>query len=246
MTAIVELEGVTLVANGQRIVDDISLAVESGEVVALAGPSGSGKTSILRMVLGLVAPTRGVVRLRGKEVSRDGRVLVPPEERGLAMVFQDLALWPHLSVLGNVAFALETRGVPKRDRDLRVSVALERVGLAGFDRRAPATLSGGERQRVAIARALVAASDLMLFDEALASLDLAIEEELLALLDGILREQASAALYVSHEPREARRLARRIAVLERGRLVQLGTPSELLAQPRTSFVRAFSGALAGR
>jgi iron(III) transport system ATP-binding protein len=158
------------------------------------------------------------------------------------MVFQDLALWPHLSVHGNVAFALDARAAPRQDRDRRVAAALDRVGLGALAARLPATLSGGERQRVAIARALVTDPDLVLFDEALTSLDVALKEEVLALLEALFRERGCAALVVSHDPREARRLAAKVTILEAARVVQTGTLEELARDPRTAFVRAFAAA----
>lgn len=244
MTAIVELRDVTLVHDGKTVLDSISLSVAAGDLVALAGPSGSGKTSVLRVILGLVAPTRGAVRLRGVEASRDGRVLVPPEHRGLAMVFQDLALWPHLSVRGNLAFALGARHAPRSERARGIQAILADVGLEAFADRLPATLSGGERQRVAIARALVTAPDLVLLDEPLASLDVALREEIMTLLRRVLAERNAAALYATHDPREVRALGAPVIVIEAGRVVQTGTLDELAADPRSSFVRAFSAALA--
>ena len=240
MSALLELEGVSLSHGEHAVLDGVSLAIQPGEVVALAGPSGSGKTSLLRVVSGLVAPTRGVVRLRGQEVSREGRNLVPAEARRLAMVFQDLALWPHLSVHGNLAFALDARGVARSERDRRIREVLARVELVGVDTRPPAALSGGERQRVALARALVTEPDLVLFDEALANLDVALQIEMLALIEKLLGERGTTALYVTHEPRETKGLARRVLVLEAGRLVQQGTLAELAREPRTAFVRAFA------
>jgi iron(III) transport system ATP-binding protein len=239
MTALLELDAVSLTASGARILADIRLTLEAGEILALAGPSGSGKSTVLRIALGLVAPTRGCVRVRGAEASRDGRILVPPDARGLAVVFQDLALFPHLPVAGNVGFGLEARHVRRSERDSRVADALARVDLAGFEPRMPSSLSGGERQRVAIARALVLEPDVVLFDEPLASLDVALKAEMLDLLRETLASARIAALWVTHDAREARRLAERIVVLEAGRVVQAATLDVLAREPRTSFVRAF-------
>lgn len=239
MSALLELEDVTVVVQGRTLCEGVCLTLEASEICALAGPSGSGKSSLLRVVLGLTAPSLGTVRLRGIEVSRDGRVLVPPDERRLAVVFQELALFPHLSVHGNLAFGLDARGVAAEDREVRVRDALAQVELGGYERRWPTTLSGGERQRVAIARALVLEPDLVLFDEPLASLDVALKAEMLDLLRDALAQKKTAALYVTHDAREAARLGARIAVLEAGRITQSGRIGEIAADPRTAFVRAF-------
>jgi len=230
--------GVTLRRDGRTTLESIDLEVAPGERVALAGPSGSGKTSLLRLALGLEAPSHGTVWLRGIAASQGGSVIVPPEARGLAMVFQDLALWPHLDVHDNLAFALHR--VPRPEREKRISEMLGSVELAGFGARMPSTLSGGERQRVAIARALITRPDLLLLDEAFANLDIALEAELLSMLDRVLDEHRTAALCVTHDPREARRLGGRVVVLEAGRIVQIGSLAELAAEPRTGFVRAFA------
>jgi iron(III) transport system ATP-binding protein len=237
--AVLELENLSLDVDGPGV----SLTVQRGDVVALVGPSGSGKTTLLRIVLGLLAPARGVVRLRGNVVTERGRLLVPPEARGLAMVFQDLALWPHLTVHGNLAFALDARGMPAAQREERVSRALARVGLERFGARSPSSLSGGERQRVALARALVTEPDLALFDEPLANLDVALKLEMLALIRQVLAEGKTTAVYVTHDPREARELGATVAVLESGRIVQVGTLAELAADPKTAFVRTFVQAM---
>lgn len=241
---VLELSAVRLDLAGMRVLDGVNLVVAPGEVVALAGPSGSGKTTLLRVALGLTMATTGSVRLRGQEASRDGRCLVPPEERQLAVVFQDLALWPHLSVHGNLAFALDARGVEPRERDRRIEQSLVGVGLAGLDARLPATLSGGERQRVAIARALVTEPDLVFFDEPLASLDVALRDELLALLPVLLAERGAAAVYTTHDPREVEALATRVVVLERGRVIQTGSLREIAAAPASAFARAFTRGVA--
>ncbi len=243
MSALVELEDVGLRRGKKTLLDGVSLSVERGERIALAGPSGAGKTSLLRLVLGLLAPSAGVIRLRGEVVSEAGRIVVAPEERRLAMVFQDLALWPHLSVSGNLDFALAARGEARSARRTRIAAMLNRVGLTGFEERAPATLSGGERQRLAIARALVTQPDLVLFDEPLAGLDVALAAEMLALIADLLDQDAATSLHVTHGPSEARKFASRLVILEAGRVTQLGTMTELAAAPQTPFVRAFAAAI---
>jgi ABC-type Fe3+/spermidine/putrescine transport system ATPase subunit len=244
MSLAIALEGLTLRYAGRPVIDKLSLAVEPGEVVALLGPSGSGKTSVLRIILGFATPERGAVRLFGEVASREGRLLVLPEDRGLAVVFQDLALWPHLSVAGNLAFGLESKGVPRPERDERIRAMLERVGLAGKEHNQPGQLSGGERQRVAIARALVLEPGAVLLDEPLSNLDVGLKRELLKVFRELLKERRTTALYVTHDLREAAALGDRIAVMEQGRVVQEGTLDSLRARPANSFVRGLLDDLA--
>ncbi len=234
----IALDRVSLSYGAHRVLDEVTLRVDPGESLALLGPSASGKTSLLRVVLGLAVPGSGVVSLGERVVSRDGRVLVPPEERNLAVVFQDLALWPHLTVEGNLAFGLSARGVRAEERTARIGAMLRRVGLDGVGRRHPGELSGGQRQRVAIARALVLDPGAVLLDEPLASVDVELKRDLLSLLRELFRERGTTVLHVTHDLREAAALADRFAVLEEGRLVQLGRLDELRVAPATPFVRA--------
>lgn len=240
MTTVMALAAVTLEIGRTRVLSELSLEVERGEVVALVGPSGAGKSSVLRALLGLAVPQRGEVRIGGVTATADGRVLLPVEERRLAVIFQDLALWPHLTVRGNLAFGLEAQRVPPEERERRISTILERVGLAGRERRYPGELSGGERQRVAIARALVLEPDGVLLDEPLASLDVVSKRGLMDLLRQLFRERGVTALHVTHDPYEASVLADRIAVQEQGRIVQIGTAREIEENPATPFVEAFA------
>jgi iron(III) transport system ATP-binding protein len=209
------------------------------EILVLVGPSGAGKSSLLRAVLGLDTPSEGVVRIGGHEVSRDAHRLVAPEARNVATVFQDLALWPHLTVAGNLAFGLKARGIARAERDRRSSEALGWVGLSDKAAHRPLQLSGGEQQRVAIARALVLQPCAMLLDEPLGNLDVARKAELLQLFARLLRERHMPTLYVTHDPFEAALLADRIVVLEAGRVVQAGTLQVLAAAPATPFVGMF-------
>jgi iron(III) transport system ATP-binding protein len=238
VTTPISVDRVALRRGAQDILSDVSLAIDAAEVVAILGPSGSGKSTLLRVFLGLVAPDRGLVRLDSEVVSANGRILRPPEERELAIVFQDLALWPHLTVRGNLAFGLAAKHVGADDQDERISRVLQRVSLQGKQDRYPADLSGGERQRVAIARALVLEPRALLLDEPLSNLDVPLKRELLGLLKEILREQRVTTVYVTHDLREAMRLADRFAVLEEGRISQTGSLDDLLANPATDFVRA--------
>jgi iron(III) transport system ATP-binding protein len=237
VTAAIALERVSHGFGEGLVLDALSLTVQPGELVILLGPSGSGKTTVLRLVLGFVAPLTGAVRLDGETVSVDGHILRPPEQRGLSMVFQDLALWPHLTVGGNLDFVLASKGVPRFARPEQTDRMLARVGLAARATRYPGELSGGERQRVAIARALVLEPRAVLLDEPLSNLDAPLKRELTSLLRALLKERGVPGLYVTHDVREAAALGDRIAVLEAGRIVQEGSLDTLRANPATPFVR---------
>lgn len=238
MSAAIALEAVSLALRSEPVLDAVSLAVAPGETLAVLGPSGSGKTSLLRIVLGLATPLSGAVFLDGLPVSQDGRILVPPEERGLAAVFQDLALWPHLTVEGNLSFGLSARRLPAGERALRIEAMLERVGLQGSEKRVPGELSGGERQRVAIARALVHEPRAVLLDEPLSNVDVDLRRELLGLFADLFQERKATVVIVTHDLREASALASRVAILEAGRIVQVGSVGDLRANPATRFVQA--------
>jgi ABC-type Fe3+/spermidine/putrescine transport system ATPase subunit len=242
----IALDDVSLSYRGNGALRGVSLRVAPGEALALLGPSGSGKTSLLRVVLGLTKPSHGVVRLGGRVVSRGGDLVVPPERRELAVVFQDLALWPHLTVEGNVAFGLSSRGVRREESRARVAEILRRLGLEGVGRRRPGELSGGQRQRVALARALVVEPQAVLFDEPLASVDVALRRDLVSLLHELVRERRSTVVHVTHDLREAAALADGFAVLEEGRLTQQASLNELRHSPATPFVRALVDDFEGR
>jgi len=234
----IELDHVSLRLGEALILRDVSLKVEASEVMALLGPSGSGKSSILRLVLGFIAPSAGIVRLNGRDVSSAGRIEVPPEERHLAVVFQDLALWPHLTVWGNLAFGLSAQRIAKEEQAVRIAEMLKRVGLTGREGRFISELSGGERQRVAIARALVLRPQAVLFDEPFSSLDVGLKRELLGMVRELLAEFKATSLFVTHDAREAAALGNRIAVLTGGHLVQVGTMAELAKKPAEPFVQS--------
>jgi len=243
MTAAIALEDVTLRYGGRDVLRELTLVVEPSEVVALLGPSGCGKTSALRLVLGFVAPSKGNIRLGGDIVSRDGQILRLPEQRGIGVVFQDLALWPHLTVWRNLAFGLGSRKLPRREMDDRIRTMLGRVGLADKEGRRPSDLSGGERQRVAIARALVLEPVAVLLDEPLTNLDVGLKRELLSMFRELLKEQKTTAIYVTHDLREAVTLGDRIAVMGEGHIVQEGTLDALRARPSNGFVQDLVDAL---
>ncbi|WP_242393948.1 ABC transporter ATP-binding protein [Anaeromyxobacter oryzisoli] len=243
MSAAIQLDGVSVTRDGRAVLADVSLRAAPGETLSVLGSSGSGKTTLLRVVAGFLAPSSGTVRV-GEVVAADsGRSLLPPEERGIAMVFQDLALWPHLTVHGNLAFGLEARRVPRAERDARIASILRRVGLAGKERRHPGELSGGERQRVAIARALVVEPRAVLLDEPLSNLDVGLKQELLGLFRELLGERGATALYVTHDPREARALGERTAVLDAGRVVHVGSLDALRARSDLPVARDLLDAL---
>jgi ABC-type Fe3+/spermidine/putrescine transport system ATPase subunit len=233
---VIEIEDVILRKGSAELLRGASLQVRAGEILAVLGPSGSGKSSLVRVVLGLACPQRGAVRIDGRLASGGGRILVAPERRRLAAVFQELALWPHFTVERNLAFGLEAQGVPRGERARRIEQVLARVGLSGKERRRPAELSGGERQRVAVARALVVEPVALLLDEPLASVDVELRAELLALFADLFRERRQTVVFVTHDPREAVAVAERFAVLREGRVVQVGTYDELCSDPRDPFV----------
>jgi molybdate transport system ATP-binding protein len=221
---------------------DVALTAAAGEVVALLGPNGSGKTSTLRALAGLISLASGHVSLDGVvlEDSRTG-LRLPPERRPIGVVFQDYLLFPHLSVLENVAFGLRARGVP-RARALHESAQwLERVGLTGYAGRKPASLSGGQAQRVALARALATNPALLLLDEPMAALDVTTRVELRRELRRQLDSFTGVRLLVTHDPVEAMAMADRLVVLEHGRVMQTGTPQEVTQQPRSRYVADLVG-----
>lgn len=235
----VSLDRVSLAyPGGQLGLANIDLSIADGEFVALVGPSGSGKTTLLRSVAGFVRPSAGSVSIAGEVVASPSRH-VEPESRGLGMVFQQHAVWPHWNVGRNVEYPLKRAGVARAERTRRVTEVLELVGLAGFEKRAPATLSGGQRQRVAIARAIVARPQVLLLDEALSALDEPLRDRLRFELRELTRELGLTVLHVTHDRAEALALADRVVVLDAGRIQQQASPAELLARPASAFVAQF-------
>ncbi|HZO13456.1 MAG TPA: ATP-binding cassette domain-containing protein [Polyangiaceae bacterium] len=215
---------------------DLDLDVADGELLVLVGPSGCGKSTALRLVAGLERPTKGTIEL-------DGRALagVPPQERDVAMVFQGYALYPHLTVAENMGFSLKMRDVPRTERERRVGEIARMVGLADKLERMPAELSGGERQRVAMGRAIVRQPKLFLFDEPLSNLDAKLRAELRVELVALLRRLGTTAIYVTHDQAEAMTMGDRVAVLNAGKLMQIGTPRSIYEDPQSSFVAGFVG-----
>ena len=240
----VVIEGATKRFGAKTALDDVSLTVEPGSFLVLLGPSGSGKTTLLRCLAGIERLSAGRIAIGDRLVADGEGHHVAPERRDLSMVFQDYALWPHLTAEQNVAFALARLRLPKSEAARRSRELLGRVGLAGLGERFPNELSGGEQQRVSLARALAAGTGLLLFDEPLSNLDAGLREGLRVEIATLAREAAATAIYITHDQAEAFALADRIGVLHDGRLVQLGTAEDVYFRPATAFVAQFTG-LAG-
>ncbi len=236
MTEAIEFHRVTRAYGALRAVDELNLSVHGGEFFSLLGPSGSGKTTSLRLIAGFELPDSGSILIGGRDVSR-----VPPYERNVNTVFQDYALFPHFSVLENVAYGPRVRGVARAVREARAHAMLELVQLEGMASRRPGQLSGGQRQRVALARALINEPSVLLLDEPLGALDLKLREEMQSELKALQRRLGITFVYVTHDQGEAMSMSDRVAVFNRGRIEQLSTPQELYARPRTSFVARFVG-----
>ena len=230
------LDGLTKRYGALLALDDLSLTVERGSFQALLGPSGSGKTSLLMSVAGFLALDEGRILVNEREISG-----LLPEQRNFGMVFQGYALFPHLSVLDNVAFSLRARGVGKAERRRRAGTAIDLVRLTGLESRLPRQLSGGQQQRVALARAIAFEPDLLLLDEPLSALDRQLRGELQWELRALQRQTGLTCLYVTHDQEEALSMADSIAVLNNGRLIQIGRPSELYERPASQFVASFLG-----
>ncbi|MBB4660583.1 ABC transporter ATP-binding protein [Conexibacter arvalis] len=220
----------------ETVVDDLDLTVEKGELVSLLGPSGCGKTTTLRMVAGFARPSGGQILVRGEDIAA-----LPVHRRGVGLVFQSYALFPHLSVFDNVAFGLKRHKVPRREIPGRVRDVLAKVQLEALADRKPAQLSGGQQQRVALARVLVLEPSLVLLDEPFSNLDALLRETMRSELRAIQQRLGFTALFVTHDQEEAMALSDRIAVMERGRLVQLDRPEVVYHRPATRFVAEFIG-----
>ena len=232
----IRLRGLVKRYGGQIAVDGVDLDVRRGEFFTLLGPSGSGKTTTLRMIAGFERPDEGTVELAGEEVS--GR---PPFERDVNTVFQDYALFPHLSVADNIAYGLRIRKVPKPERRTRVDEALEMVRLPKLGARRPSQLSGGQRQRVALARAIVNRPRVLLLDEPLGALDLKLRQEMQVELKRIQQEVGITFVYVTHDQEEALTMSDRLAVFNEGRIEQVGAPAEVYEHPKSEFIAGFVG-----
>jgi spermidine/putrescine ABC transporter ATP-binding subunit len=236
MMVSVKFESVTKILGQARAVDNLTLDIGGGELFFLLGPSGCGKTTALRTVAGFYTPDEGRILFNGQDQSR-----VPPHKRNTGMVFQNYALWPHMDVQSNVAYGLKMRRVPEADKKKRVKQALEIVHMQAYAERMPNQLSGGQQQRIALARALVIEPDVVLLDEPLSNLDAKLRVEMRTHIKDIHLKIGRTMIYVTHDQAEALSMADRIAVMRRGRLVQVGTPHELYTRPESAFVAEFIG-----
>ncbi|MFF3906896.1 ABC transporter ATP-binding protein [Streptomyces sp. NPDC001848] len=232
----IRLQGLRKEFGGTTAVAGVDLEISDGEFFSMLGPSGSGKTTVLRMIAGFESPTSGTVELAGQDVTG-----LAPFERDVHTVFQDYALFPHMTVEQNVAYGLKVRKVPKAERLQRAREALADVRLEGFGKRRPSQLSGGQRQRVALARALVGRPRLLLLDEPLGALDLKLREQMQVELKALQREVGITFVFVTHDQEEALTMSDRIAVFNQGRIEQVGTPAEIYERPATAFVASFVG-----
>jgi thiamine transport system ATP-binding protein len=230
------IDGITVRYGEHLAVDDVSLRVETGEIVCVLGPSGSGKSTMLRAIAGLEPLAAGRVLHHGADLAG-----VPPQRRGFGLMFQDHTLFPHRDVLGNVAFGPRMHGATRAAATVRAREVLDVVGLGGFEHRSVAELSGGEQQRVALARALAPAPALLMLDEPLGALDRRLREQLVEDLGALFRELEQSVLFVTHDHEEAFGLADRVAILDRGRIEQVGAPTELWRRPASAFVAGFLG-----
>ncbi len=236
MAIAVEFENVSRQFGSVVAVNGVDLSIEEGSFFAMLGPSGSGKTTCLRLISGIDRPTDGLIRIFGVESSN-----TPPNRRPVNTVFQDYALFPHLKVIENVAYGLLVRGVPKRQRHQQAEEMLELVRLGGFGGRAPSQLSGGQRQRVALARALINRPRVLLLDEPLGALDLKLREQMQDELKSLQKSLGITFIFVTHDQNEALSMSDSIAIINEGKVVQVGSPQTIYQRPRTRFVAEFVG-----
>ena len=236
MTVSLTIENLSAHYGTTQVLKDLSISVAAGELVSLLGSSGCGKTTTLRLVAGFLQPTGGRIRLGDRDLTT-----LSAHARDIGLVFQNYALFPHLSVLDNVAFGLKQRGLAKPDRAKRAMAMLERVGLAPLADRLPAALSGGQKQRVALARALVIEPPLLMFDEPLSNLDAKLRIDMRVEIRQLQRANGTTSLYVTHDQEEAFSISDRVAIMNAGRILQLDTPEVLYQKPASAFVARFVG-----
>jgi iron(III) transport system ATP-binding protein len=235
-TASISLENLTKLFGAIKAVDEVNLNVEAGTLICLLGPSGCGKTTTLRMIAGFEEPTSGTI-----SIGPDNITFVPPYARPTAMVFQSYALFPHMSVYDNVAYGLRARGVPRAEAASRVQDMIALMELQGQEKKSPPQLSGGQQQRVALARALVVRPKVLLFDEPLSNLDAQLRVRMRSEIRALQRRLGITSVYVTHDQEEAFSIADQVAIMNHGKLIQLGTPLELYHQPADRFVAEFVG-----
>ncbi len=215
---IVEIKNVSKFYNDTQALDNVSLEISQGERIVILGPSGCGKTTILKLIAGFIAPEIGSISIAGETVSKDGVIIKPPEQRNIGMVFQDLALWPHFTVKGNLEFGLKAKGISKHEREQKIHNILRLIGMSEYVNRKPAELSGGQQQRVALARALILEPKLLLMDEPLSSLDTELNIRLRREILEIQKKLAVTMLYVTHDKEEAREIATRLIIMKDGHI----------------------------
>jgi len=233
---VLDIRNVNQSFDNQRVLNNINLQMSEGEILCLLGPSGGGKTTLLRIIAGLETNHTG-------DVTLDGRLMngVPVHQRGVGFMFQDYALFPHMTVAENIVFGLKMKNMPEKERDKRLQEILDLIGLTGFKQRDVTRLSGGERQRVALARSLAPRPKLLMLDEPLGSLDAVLKERLLPELRSIIKSLGLTAIYVTHDRREAFQIADRIAIMVNGKIARVDTPKNLLLDPHTRFIAEFLG-----
>ena len=240
MNPLVSCRGLICRLGGRLVLDDAELEIAPGQSLALLGSSGSGKSTLLRIIAGLEIPEQGAVHVAGSAATADGRLLVRPEGRGLAMLFQDLALWPNLSVLGNVRLGLSRLRLPQKQLRKRAIEALQMCGVEDLAGRLPGTLSGGQQQRVALARALATQPDLLLLDEPFGGLDLVTKQAVMSELVRLKSQLGFALVLVTHDSLEVRQICDSLAVLQDGRIAEHGSLSHVAAAPQTVLAKALT------
>ena len=239
----VVLENICVKYGDHTVLKDFSLAVEPGEILGIVGPSGCGKTTAIRTICGFLKPESGRVSINGKTVfSREDRINVPPERRRIGIVFQDYAVWPHMSVYDNVAYPLKKQKVPKEELQRRVAEALEQAHMTGYEKYMPSQLSGGQQQRVAIARALTSSDDILIMDEPITNLDAKLREEMLIEIRMIQEKLKATVIYITHDQEAAMQLCDRIVIMrQNGSICQTGTDEDIIKSPADRFVFSFIG-----
>ena len=241
--ASVRFENVSISYGAKQVVKDFSLSVNDGEIMGIIGPSGCGKTTLIRALCGLIKPEKGNIYINDQLVfSDEKRINVAPERRGIGVVFQDYAVWPHLSVWDNVCYPMKKHKVPKEEIAKRAAYALEQVRMTGYEKHMPAQLSGGQQQRVALARALVIEPSVLLFDEPLSNLDANLRNQMRSEIIQLHERIGATTIYVTHDQTEAMTMADRIVVMKGGYIQQIGSPKEIYNNPANLFVAGFLGA----
>ena len=241
--ASVRFENVSISYGSKQVVKDFSLSVKDGEIMGIIGPSGCGKTTLIRALCGLIKPEKGNIYINDQLVfSDEKRINVAPERRGIGVVFQDYAVWPHLSVWDNVCYPMKKHKVPKEEIAKRASYALEQVRMSGYEKHMPAQLSGGQQQRVAIARSLVSSDELIVLDEPITNLDAKLREEMILEIQMIQQNIGTTIIYITHDQEAALQLCDRIAIMQPdGQICQIGSDEEIIRRPANRFVYSFIG-----